>query len=80
MEVHVVGRADHHGIDLFFHLVEHFAEVVELLRVRESREGVAGPDFVDVAQGDDVLLRNAVQVRLALAAQSDHGDVGPNCF
>jgi hypothetical protein len=79
--VRMVGRADDHRVDLVRHLVEHLAEVLIDLGVRELRDlrtlAALGPQ-VHVAQGDD--LRAAVagdrfDVAAAHAASADAGDV-----
>ncbi len=45
----VVGRADHHRVDLLLHFVEHLAEVLKLLGFGESFVGFAGPRAINIA-------------------------------
>ena len=72
--VHVIGRGDHYRLDVLA-LVEHHPEILERLRLGERVEGAGRPDPVHVAKCDDVLGFHLAQVRCALAADADPGDV-----
>ena len=50
----VVGRADEDPVDILLHLVQHLAEIAELLGLGIPGQGLAGVTPIDVAQGDDV--------------------------
>ena len=75
MEVRVVGGADHDRIDLLLESVEHRAEVGELGRPGVLLVGLAGPHVVNVAKRHDVLATHAFEIRHALAAKADDGNV-----
>ena len=68
--VQVVGRGDHHRVNVL-PLVEHHAEVFEHLGLGIGLEGAGRIFPVDVAQGDDVFTRHFAQVAAALAADAD---------
>ena len=72
--VHVVGRGDHHRVDVL-PLVQEHPIVAELLGLREGLEGARRLVRVDVAQGDDVLGGHVADHAAALAADADPGDV-----
>ena len=71
----VVRYTDHHRVDLFFQLVEHFAKIDELPGARRILERLARSLLVDVAHGDDILARNALEVVSAAPADSNQGEV-----
>ena len=73
--VGIVGRADHHGVDLAVQLVEHLAEIDIPLSVRELPVRIFRPALVHVAQRHEVLAGQLAGVRLALTAGPDDGDV-----
>ena len=75
MEVRVVGGADHDRIDLLLESVEHRAEVGELGRPGMLLVGLAGPHVVNVAECHDILATDPFEIRHALAAKADDGDV-----
>ena len=64
--VRVVRRADHHGVDVLVHRVEHLAEIFESLGLGELLERAGRPALVHVAQRDDVLAADAIDVVAAL--------------
>ena len=77
-EVHVVGRADHDGVDVLVHLVEHHAVVAESRNVREGVVTVGGAAVVGVAKRDELRVgrtRDGVDRVAAPAAHSDHGHI-----
>ena len=74
----MVGRGDHDGVDLFGHLVEHLAEVAELLRlgmvVERADDAIITP--VGVAKGHDIVAaRHGADVAPAHRADADAGDI-----
>jgi len=74
--VAVIGRADRDGVDLIAHLVEHFAEVMKLLRAREA--GGAGREVlvVNVADGDHIaVLARVFGIARALARDADRREL-----
>jgi hypothetical protein len=72
--VGVVGRGDHHGVYLFFHLVEHFAEVFVALGIRVFLEGIGSLFFVHIAQGDDLDGAGAVDFVKVAGALTAHAN------
>ena len=58
--VRVLGGRDHHGV-VGLGIVEHLAQVVELLRLREADAGRIQRLLVDVAERDDVLVGMLVE-------------------
>ena len=72
--VHVVGAGDEDGVDVLV-LIQHDAEILVFRRVGKLFEGAFGAFVIGIAEGDDVLAGAAVQVREALAAGTDGGDV-----
>ena len=75
MKVGMVGRADGHRVDVLRHRIEHLAEVVEFLRPGELGVGVSRPAGIDIAEGDNVLVRKGIQVGPSAASDADAGDV-----
>src|ERR1035437_3503134 len=75
--VSVVGRGDHHGIDLLVHLVQHPPEISERPGLRMLLEDVARPFLVHITQSDEVHARagNVVEVTSSLAADTDAADI-----
>ena len=71
----MVGRADHHGVDLAGFLVDHLAIVGIGAGARKPRRGPVQVVLVHVAQGDDVLALDAVDVRRGPIGRADAGDV-----
>ena len=75
VRVQVVRCAAEHGIERLL-LLQHDAEVPIDRRLREALDRGRGPVEIDVAQRNDVLRsRSSVEVRRALAAASDRGDI-----
>ncbi len=73
--VGMVGRADDDRVDLLVDLVEHLAEIAVLPGLGPLFEGGGGmAAAIDVAQRDDVLAGEVVQIRSALPADADAGD------
>ena len=72
--VHVVGRGDHHRVDVFA-LVEEHAVVAVLLGLGERLEGAGGLDRIHVAKRNDILARHVAEHAAALAADADARDV-----
>jgi hypothetical protein len=70
----VVRRGDENGIDVTLRS-EHLAIVFVAFRFWKSIERLGRVYVIDVAQGHDVLAREAAQVRAAHSADSDSGDV-----
>ena len=61
----MVGRGDDDGLDVLL-LLEHDAEVGVLRNLGELvGEAVRGAGFIDVAEGDDVLAGDVVEVGAA---------------
>ena len=60
--MHMIGRADDHGVEPAG--LQHLAEVGVLLRAREPLPGLVEQVVIDVADGDDVLALNALDVAL----------------
>jgi hypothetical protein len=75
--VRVVGGGDHHGIDLFVHLVQHPPEISERPGLGMFLEDVARPLLVHITQTDEVHTGagNVVEVTSSLAADTDAGDI-----
>jgi hypothetical protein len=71
----VVGGAHHHGIDLAGFLVDHLAIVGIRAGARKPRRGPIEIILVHVAQGDDVLALNAVDVRRGPIGRTHASDV-----
>jgi hypothetical protein len=71
--VRVVGRGADDGVDVF--LVEALAPVDVGLGLRVGLGGLLEVVGVNIAQGDDVLARDLVQVAPAAPAHADAGDV-----
>ena len=72
--VHVVGRGDHHRVDVLL-LVEQHPIVFVLLGLGMGGERLARLHRVDVAECDDVLDRHLAEIAGPLAADPDAGDV-----
>ena len=71
----VVRRGDDDGVDFLRHVVEQFAVVEVLFRVRPRLGPFAQPGIVDVTQANDVhVLSGLLDVTRAFAADSDAGD------
>jgi hypothetical protein len=75
VEMRMIGRVDYHGVNFTTYPVEHFPEIVKLFCFGETVEGIAGSDFIHVAQGDDILSGNRLEIGGALPAEADHGQV-----
>ncbi len=73
--VDMVRSGDDDGVNRVTHLVKHLAEVLVLLRLRETPEGSPCPSRIDIAQGDDVLLLELPDVAPSLTADADARDV-----
>ena len=74
--VHVIGRGDHHRVDVLALGLEHLAIVFVLIRLRILREAARRTLLVDVAHRDDVLSgRRADQNRRAARSHSDRANV-----
>ena len=71
--VRVVGGAADHGVDVL--LVEALAPIHVLLGPGKLRRGEGQVLLVHVAEGDDVLVGQAVEVGFAAAPGADEGDV-----
>ena len=80
--VRVVGRRDDDGVEVLL-LVEQLAEVDVGLGLRKALGHLAQVQRVDVAQGDDVLAGQVVDVVGPLVGHADAGQVqlfvGPAC-
>ena len=72
--MHVVGRGDHHGIDVL-PLFEQDAIVLEPLGIRERPGRVRRLAPVHVAECDDILALEVVEHAAALPTHADPGDV-----
>jgi len=74
--VHVVGRADDHGVAAL-EFFQHDAVIGEALRVRESLDRAGGVLPIHVAQRDDVLAGDGrvAQHPAALISDANAGDV-----
>ena len=73
--VGMVGRGHHDRVDLLVELVKHLAEVAVLPGLGPFLEGGGGAAAaVDVAERDDVLDAQAVQIVPSPAADADAGD------
>ena len=75
--VHMVGDAHDHGVDLRVHRVEHPAVIAESLCPGEASEGVCCALVIHVAERDDVFVGQLVEVRSALTAATDDGQIQP---
>ena len=73
--VRMVGRRDDHGVDPIANLVEHPAEVVERLRLGMALGGLAQAVLVNVAEGDDILASQRLEVVGPATAHTHEGDV-----
>ncbi len=73
--VHVVGDAHDHRVDLPVYGVEQLALVAEPLGPRELPEGFSPAFVVHVAESDDILSRDLLEVLGPLAATANDGDV-----
>src|SRR5207245_1148980 len=56
-------------------VIEHLPEIGKLARLGKLRRGLVQVFPIHVAQGDDVLGRNRVQVAATASARGDDGDV-----
>jgi hypothetical protein len=76
VEVHVIGRGDDDGLDVFL-FFEHDAEVGVFRNVGIAVEHRAGAVGIDIAQADDILVADGglARVAAALPAAADDGDV-----
>ncbi len=75
--VDVVGGADDHRINVLVLLLEHLAKVPVDLGLRMLLDGRSGPVQVHVAQGHDILTRDALDITAAATANANAGDVEP---
>ena len=73
----VIGRGDENGVDLLFHFVEHFAEILIAFGSGMFLVDVTGAFEIDVAEGDEVVAHvgKSVEAAAALAADADARDV-----
>src|SRR5690606_40047026 len=69
--VHVVRRRNRDRIDLVAELVEQFSVIPITRDIRMSRVHLGSPRVVDVAEGDDVLLRHTID-RKSTRLNSSH--------
>jgi hypothetical protein len=53
--VHVVGRADDHGVNLLALRIQHLSEVAVFLRFWPAVEPLGTADEIDIRQRDDIL-------------------------
>ena len=74
-EMGVVGHADHHRINLFFHLVKHHPEILEALRLWKFLEGFGASIEIHVTKRHDVLFRAFLNVTRAHTPNTDGRDV-----
>ncbi len=70
----VIGGADDDGIEVFGFL-DHLAEVVELGGAWIFFSDRAEQAIVDVAEGDDVFRRDALEVFATAVGDTDHADI-----
>ena len=70
----VVGRGDHHTVDLF-HLVQHLPVICELLRPGIPLENAGGMVLIHIAQGDDVLALHLAKVVGPLPPDADANQI-----
>ena len=75
VEVGMVRGADGDRVDVLGHRIEHLAEIVELFRLGKLGVGVPGSAVIDIAESDDVLIAQRVQVGPSASANSDAGDI-----
>ena len=52
----MVWRADNDGVDILLHFVEHDTIVVKLRHFGELTEALCTSFFIDVTQGNDILV------------------------
>ena len=71
----MIGGRDHDCVDLVAHLVEELPIVLELCGGRKSLRLLAEVATIDIAQRDDVLLRELIEVVTSLACNSDDGQI-----
>ena len=75
--VHVIGRADDHGVDVLARFVEHLPKIFVLRGIRERSEPARPTRPIDIAQRDNVLdarMRRA-QIAERLSAGTDRREV-----
>ena len=73
--MHEVRDSDGAGVDVLL-LVEHDAKIFVLRHLFELLQVRRGADFVDIAEGHDILgARSIIEVDAALAAAADRSDV-----
>src|SRR5262249_36814316 len=73
--VHMIGRADHDGVNLLVLFVEHLAKVLVLRGLLPAFEALLAAFPIHVGQRDDVLGLALAQIAERLAASADAGDV-----
>ena len=73
--VHVVRSGDRHRVDVPAFLLQHHAEILEVLRLRIFLERTRRVDLVHVAKRVDVFIIHIGNVAGAFAADADAGNV-----
>ena len=73
--MHVVRNAHDHRVDLPVHGVEELAIVAEPPGLGKLLEGRSSAFVIHVAEGDDVLFRDLLEVLGPLAATADDSDI-----
>ncbi len=71
----VIGRADHHAIDLLVHLVQHHAKILKPTRLVKLLKTLAGLVLVDITHRHDIFAGDARHVRRTPSPDSDTSDV-----
>ena len=75
--VHVIGRADHHGVDRLALVVEHLPEIFVLFRFGPELESRSAALPIDIGQRDYVLHfgPGVPQVAEGLPSRADSGEI-----
>ena len=73
--VMVVGRRNHHGVDLAFLLFQHLTVVGIRSGAGKASSRALQIVSVDVDQGDNILMRNRLNVRRCLVGRPDTSDM-----
>ncbi len=72
--MHVVGRGDHHRVDVLA-LLKHHAIVFEDFRLGIIAERMGSIVMIDIAQGNDIFTSHFAQIAASLVADTDAGDI-----
>ena len=74
-KVRVIGRGNHHGVDLLAHFIEHDAQILEALGFRILLIGFRRGLIAHIAQSDDIFIRTGLHINAAPPADAIRGDI-----